>query len=171
MFLLIIGLVVLGPEKLPDAIRRVARVYSELKRMSSGVQSDLRKVMDEPIKEMMNTTNSMKSLFTDTASEFQNAAKDTFDPDFVPFEIGLPEIDGNEDDGASDDDSANQIDQTIATDAGELDGEQTDDEQSDDDEIAQAIQRTKDFDDERKKIIAQETPTDVNATSVLDDVS
>ena len=61
MFLLIIGLVVLGPEKLPDAIRRVGRLYAELKRMSSGVQTDLRKVMDEPLKEMMNTTNSMKS--------------------------------------------------------------------------------------------------------------
>ena len=50
MFLLIIGLVVLGPEKLPDAIRRVGRLYGELKRMSSGVQTDLRKVMDEPLK-------------------------------------------------------------------------------------------------------------------------
>ena len=71
MFLLIIGLVVLGPEKLPDAIRRVGRLYAELKRMSSGVQTDLRKVMDEPLKEMMNTTNSMKSLFCDeTQKEF-----------------------------------------------------------------------------------------------------
>ena len=67
MFLLIIGLVVLGPEKLPDAIRRVGRLYAELKRMSSGVQTDLRKVMDEPLKEMMNTTNSMKSLFSETS--------------------------------------------------------------------------------------------------------
>ena len=59
MFLLIIGLVVLGPEKLPDAIRRLGRLYSELKRMSSGVQTDFRKVMDEPLKEMFNTTNSI----------------------------------------------------------------------------------------------------------------
>lgn len=86
MFLLIIGLVVLGPEKLPDAIRRVGRLYAELKRMSSGVQTDLRKVMDEPLKEMMNTTNSVKSLFTETAGQFESAAKDTFQPDFVPYE-------------------------------------------------------------------------------------
>ena len=82
MFLLIIGLVVLGPEKLPDAIRRMGKLYAELKRMSSGVQTDFRKVMDEPIKEMMNTTNSMKALFTDTASEFQSAAKDFVEPTF-----------------------------------------------------------------------------------------
>jgi Tat protein translocase TatB subunit len=86
MFLLIIGLVVLGPEKLPDAIRRVGRLYAELKRMSSGVQTDLRKVMDEPLKEMMNTTNSMKSLFTETAGQFHDAAKDAIDPNFVEYQ-------------------------------------------------------------------------------------
>ena len=85
MFLLIIGLVVLGPEKLPDAIRRVGRLYAELKRMSSGVQTDLRKVMDEPLKEMMNTTNSMKALFNDTSDQFQSAAKEIVTPSFVPY--------------------------------------------------------------------------------------
>jgi len=86
MFLLIIGLVVLGPEKLPDAIRRMGRLYAELKRMSSGVQTDLRKVMDEPLKEMMNTTNSVKSLFTETASQFQSASKEIVEPSFVPYQ-------------------------------------------------------------------------------------
>lgn len=85
MFLLIIGLVVLGPEKLPDAIRRVGRLYAELKRMSSGVQTDLRKVMDEPLKEMMNTTNSMKALFNDTSDQFQSAAREIATPSFVPY--------------------------------------------------------------------------------------
>ncbi|MFM8852406.1 MAG: twin-arginine translocase TatA/TatE family subunit, partial [Acidimicrobiaceae bacterium] len=85
MFLLIIGLVVLGPEKLPDAIRRVGRLYAELKRMSSGVQTDLRKVMDEPLKAMMNTTNSMKALFNDTSDQFQSAAREIATPSFVPY--------------------------------------------------------------------------------------
>ena len=86
MFLLIIGLVVLGPEKLPDAIRRMGRLYAELKRMSSGVQTDLRKVMDEPLKEMMNTTNTVKSLFTETATQFQSASKEIVEPNFVPYQ-------------------------------------------------------------------------------------
>ncbi len=86
MFLLIIGLVVLGPEKLPDAIRRVGRLYAELKRMSSGVQTDFRKVMEEPLKEMMNTTNTVKALFSDTANEFQSAAKELVEPTFIPYE-------------------------------------------------------------------------------------
>ena len=88
MFLLIIGLVVLGPEKLPDAIRRMGKLYAELKRMSSGVQTDFRKVMDEPMKEMMSTTNSMKALFTDTAGEFQSAAKEIIEPTFIPYDDG-----------------------------------------------------------------------------------
>ena len=95
MFLLIIGLVVLGPEKLPDAIRRVGRLYAELKRMSSGVQTDLRKVMDEPLKEMMNTTNSMKALFNDTSDQFLNAAREIATPSFVPYspsESKAPEL-------------------------------------------------------------------------------
>ena len=95
MFLLIIGLVVLGPEKLPDAIRRVGRLYAELKRMSSGVQTDLRKVMDEPLNEMMNTTNSMKALFNDTSDQFQSAAREIATPSFVPYspsESKAPEL-------------------------------------------------------------------------------
>lgn len=95
MFLLIIGLVVLGPEKLPDAIRRVGRLYAELKRMSSGVQTDLRQVMDEPLKEMMNTTNSMKALFNDTSDQFQSAAREIATPSFVPYspsESKAPEL-------------------------------------------------------------------------------
>ena len=93
MFLLIIGLVVLGPEKLPDAIRRVGRLYAELKRMSSGVQTDFRKVMEEPLKEMMNTTNTVKSLFTDTANEFQSAAKELVEPTFIPYEtVEVPKV-------------------------------------------------------------------------------
>lgn len=92
MFLLIIGLVVLGPEKLPDAIRRVGRLYAELKRMSSGVQTDLRKVIDEPLKEMMNTTNSMKALFNDTSDQFQNAVRDIATPSFVPYSPSEPKL-------------------------------------------------------------------------------
>lgn len=90
MFLLIIGLVVLGPEKLPDAIRRVGRLYAELKRMSSGVQKDLRQVMDEPIKEFMKTANTAKSLFTDTTNELHAAAKEIVEPKFIPYEASVP---------------------------------------------------------------------------------
>ncbi len=109
MFLLIIGLVVLGPEKLPDTIRRVGRLYAELKRMSSGVQKDLRQVMDEPIKEFMKTANTAKSLFTDTTSEFRAAANEIVEPKFIPYEANSP----NTDDESTVDEST--IDEGIAS--------------------------------------------------------
>jgi sec-independent protein translocase protein TatB len=55
IFLLLAALVILGPEKLPDAIRRAGRLYAELKRMSSGFQSELKAAMDEPMRELRET--------------------------------------------------------------------------------------------------------------------
>lgn len=54
MELLVIGLValiVLGPDKLPGAIRQVGQVVGELKRMSSGFQTDLRGALSEAERE------------------------------------------------------------------------------------------------------------------------
>lgn len=48
IFLVLIALVVLGPEKLPDAFRRAGRVYSEFRRMADGFQQEFRQVLDAP---------------------------------------------------------------------------------------------------------------------------
>ena len=50
--ILLVALIVLGPDKLPDAIRKVGRVYGELRRMSSGFQAELRDALDEPMREV-----------------------------------------------------------------------------------------------------------------------
>jgi sec-independent protein translocase protein TatB len=57
VFLLLIALVVLGPEKLPDAMRRAGKAYSEFKKMSSGFQSEFRQAVDEPLREARETAN------------------------------------------------------------------------------------------------------------------
>ena len=59
--ILVIALIVLGPEKLPDAVRRAGRIYGELRRMSSGFQAELRDAIDEPMKEIRSTTDLVKS--------------------------------------------------------------------------------------------------------------
>jgi len=51
----LLALVVLGPEKLPDAIRRFTKTYSELKRMGTGFQTELKSAIDEPMREMRET--------------------------------------------------------------------------------------------------------------------
>jgi len=55
--ILLIALVVLGPEKLPDAVRKFTQTYSELKKMSTGFQSELKSALDEPMREMRETAN------------------------------------------------------------------------------------------------------------------
>jgi len=55
--ILLLALVVLGPEKLPDAVRKFTKTYSELKKMSTGFQSELKSALDEPMRELRETAN------------------------------------------------------------------------------------------------------------------
>jgi len=65
--ILLLALVVLGPEKLPDAIRRAGRTYAELKKMGNSFQAEMKSVLDEPMKEMRDTADLLKKSmdFTD----------------------------------------------------------------------------------------------------------
>jgi sec-independent protein translocase protein TatB len=65
IFLLLIALIVLGPEKLPDTIRKFGRAYSEFKKMANGFQGELRSALDEPMRELRETADLMK-----TATDF-----------------------------------------------------------------------------------------------------
>ena len=58
--ILLLALVVLGPEKLPDAIRRFGRTYGELKRMGSSFQEEMRSTIEEPMREMRDTANLLR---------------------------------------------------------------------------------------------------------------
>jgi len=60
VFLLLLALIVLGPEKLPEAVRKFGKVYSELKKMSTGFQSELKSALDEPMREMRETADVFK---------------------------------------------------------------------------------------------------------------
>jgi sec-independent protein translocase protein TatB len=61
MVILLLALVVLGPEKLPDAVRKFTQTYSELKKLSSGFQSELKSALDEPMREMRETANVVRN--------------------------------------------------------------------------------------------------------------
>ncbi|HSH22674.1 MAG TPA: Sec-independent protein translocase protein TatB, partial [Acidimicrobiales bacterium] len=49
LVVLVIALLVLGPNKLPDAARQVGRAIGELRRMSSGFQAEMRDALREPV--------------------------------------------------------------------------------------------------------------------------
>lgn len=55
--ILLLALVVLGPEKLPEAVRKFTKTYAELKKMSTGFQSELKSALDEPMREIRETAN------------------------------------------------------------------------------------------------------------------
>lgn len=60
IFLLLIALVVLGPEKLPEAVRKFTKTYAEFKKTIGGFQSEFRDAMDEPMRELRETANAVR---------------------------------------------------------------------------------------------------------------
>lgn len=59
-----LGLIVLGPEKLPSAMRRAGKVYREIRNITSNMQREVNKVMEEPIREV-------RKLVDEPVAEFQ----------------------------------------------------------------------------------------------------
>ncbi len=48
LVILFLALIVLGPQRLPDAARQIGKFMGELRRMSSGFQQELKTALDEP---------------------------------------------------------------------------------------------------------------------------
>jgi len=67
--ILILALVVLGPDKLPDAMRKAGRTFAELKKLSSGFQDEVRKGFDEPSKEIKKTAAAVRSAASFTGAD------------------------------------------------------------------------------------------------------
>lgn len=59
-FLVLIGLIVLGPEKLPDAVRRFTKAYNEFKKMATGFQGEVKQAFDEPMRELRGTADAVR---------------------------------------------------------------------------------------------------------------
>lgn len=74
VIILLLALVVLGPEKLPEAIRRFGRLYGELKRMSTGFQSEFRSAFDEPMRELRETAQLTRDAVQRATSVDEDAA-------------------------------------------------------------------------------------------------
>ena len=70
--ILLLALVVLGPEKLPDVLRRAGRTYAELKKMGNSFQAEMKSVLDEPMQEMRETADLLKKSVDFTDGEMTN---------------------------------------------------------------------------------------------------
>ena len=70
--ILLLALVILGPEKLPDAIRRVGKTYAELKKLGQGFQDEFKSVIDEPAREMRETADLLRKSIDDSVESAMN---------------------------------------------------------------------------------------------------
>jgi sec-independent protein translocase protein TatB len=49
MIILLVALLVLGPQKLPSAAKQFGKVMSDFRKMSSGFQREMREAMNDPV--------------------------------------------------------------------------------------------------------------------------
>jgi sec-independent protein translocase protein TatB len=90
IIIILAALVVLGPEKLPDMMRRAGKLYGELRRMSDGFQQEIRSALDEPTKELRETADMAKASFTgmvDTVRAVTNPGGAVLDKLTKPFQL------------------------------------------------------------------------------------
>ncbi|MBI4884220.1 MAG: twin-arginine translocase TatA/TatE family subunit [Actinobacteria bacterium] len=84
-FLVLIGLIVLGPEKLPDAVRRFTKGYNEFKKMAGGFQGEMKQAFEEPMRELRGTADAVRK-----AAEF-DIGLDLKGLDLKPTDVKKPE--------------------------------------------------------------------------------
>lgn len=60
IIILLLALVVLGPEKLPEAMRKAGKFYGDIRKMSSGFQEEFKAAMEEPVNEVRETANVLR---------------------------------------------------------------------------------------------------------------
>ena len=93
--ILLLALVVLGPEKLPDALRRAGRMYAELKKMGNSFQAEVKNALDEPMKEMHETADLMRNAadFSDASRRAPSTPAPAIRPASPPSTVAQPPVD------------------------------------------------------------------------------
>jgi sec-independent protein translocase protein TatB len=74
VIILLLALVVLGPEKLPDAMRKMGQFYAQMKKMSTGFQQEFKAAVDQPMREVRETANLLRDSMD--FRNFQDGARD-----------------------------------------------------------------------------------------------
>ena len=123
IFILLLALVVLGPEKLPSAIRRFTQIYGEIRKMGTGFQTELKSALDEPMREMRETAGLLKdsadpkkmmdqaeqesaaALRAEQDAERQMRAKELIEERKAKVAARAAGDDGTPDDASADDDT------------------------------------------------------------------
>ncbi len=107
LVILVLALVVLGPERLPQAARTMGRWVGELRRLTGSLQAEVRDVVDEVMRPVNETATVATESFTSTfsASGASESSPTTAEPeasttvaspsvassDPLPADVPLPE--------------------------------------------------------------------------------
>jgi len=96
IFLLVAGLVVLGPERLPGVIRRGGKIYGDLRRAASGYEKEFRQTFSEPINELKSTADQMRHGFgridTEPSPPMRPEQAAYPKPDFSTPDVDVPAL-------------------------------------------------------------------------------
>ena len=95
--ILALALIVLGPQRLPEAVRTVGRVVGELRRISSGFQDELRNALDDSeaerdISRLRSTEPEQRTLPLDDQPELPLGAVQ-YPSGIEPIDVDVPEPD------------------------------------------------------------------------------
>lgn len=84
--IVVVALVVLGPDKLPGAARQIGNVIRQVRRISTGFQQELQNALDEPIEAEARRRGEQAVEQSKTASESANvpASEQAGETDNVP---------------------------------------------------------------------------------------
>ena len=93
-----VALLVLGPNKLPDAARQVGRAVNEIRRVSGGFQREMREAMQEPMRAAEQAKADLLDPFNQAASAATGAATTPLGDTDPPLPSATDGHDGDRDD-------------------------------------------------------------------------
>lgn len=80
VIILVLALVVLGPEKLPEMLRKVGQLYGEMRRMTSGFQNEFEETFKEPLREFRETANQARDMIKNPLADHGVTGEDEIAP-------------------------------------------------------------------------------------------
>jgi len=119
--ILLLALVVLGPDKLPEALRRAGKAYAELRKIGTSFQTEMRNAMDEPMREMRDTADLLRKAARfdlddeETSPTKGNRATPALQPQVSPtaFDDDVADVDVGDDEDEDDDDGDGLTDEEL----------------------------------------------------------
>jgi len=80
----LLALVVLGPEKLPEAMRHVGRLYRQLRSVRDTFQREFKQALDEPMRDLRKATSESASTLREAAQSMVEPPAEMAEPDDPP---------------------------------------------------------------------------------------